>query len=142
GNPPKEYAPFPALVDVVRTTPDWSASTSAPATAEPPVARVTEPAIVPAFSTVNVSALLVPPAVVTVRGPVAEPDGTVTVMLLSLHPLGATVAVTLLKNLTVLLPCVAPKYVPEIVTVCPMTPFIGNADWMLGANGVTAGVVA
>ena len=39
-------------------------------------------------------------------------------------------------NATVLLPCVAPKFVPEIVTEVPAVPEFGFTLTMLGANTV------
>jgi hypothetical protein len=54
---------------------------------------------------------------------VVAPAGTRAVMLLSLHEL--TVAAIPLK-VTVLLPCVAPKLVPEIVTEAPTDAAFGN----------------
>ena len=54
--------------------------------------------------------------------PVVAPAGTVTAMLVLLQVVG--VAVVPLK-VTVLLPCVAPKLVPVIVTGVPTVPEVG-----------------
>jgi hypothetical protein len=40
-------------------------------------------------------------------------------------------------NLTVLLPCVAPKFAPAIVTDVPTKPDVGDKLVMLGAGTVT-----
>jgi hypothetical protein len=58
--------------------------------------------------------LLGRPATVTTTGPVAAPEGTVTVMLVALQ--FVRVPDVPLK-VTVLLPCVAPKFAPVIVTI-------------------------
>ena len=59
----------------------------------------------------------------TVIGPVDPVDGAGTVMLVSVHDVG--VPNPPLK-LTVLLPCLAPKLVPVIVTDVPTTPEVGE----------------
>lgn len=72
-----------------------------------------------AGTTVNPTPLLAWAAVVTSTLPVVAPFGTVTPMLVELQLVG--VAMTPLK-LTVLVPCVAPKFVPVIVTPAPTAP--------------------
>ncbi len=85
---------------------------------------------------VKVSPLLACPLVVTTTSPVVAPTGTMTVMLVALQ-LVIDAAVPL--NVTVLNPCVAPKFVPVIVTACPTAPDAGFTDAMFG-GGMTANV--
>jgi hypothetical protein len=59
-------------------------------------------------------------------------------MLVALQLAGAA-AVPL--NAIVLVPCVAPKSVPAIVTVAPTAPLGGVRLVMLGADGVTVNVM-
>src|SRR6266853_451917 len=73
--------------------------------------------------TVNVSALLASPPTVTMTVPVVAPTGTGTTRLVADQLVGVA-AVPL--NLTVLVPCVAPKFVPVIVTAVPTGPFVGD----------------
>ncbi|PYU04641.1 MAG: hypothetical protein DMG33_13385 [Acidobacteria bacterium] len=73
----------------------------------------------------------------TVTLPLVAPLGTGATMLVLLQLVG--VAVVPLK-LTVLVPCVAPKFVPAIVTAVPTGPEVGERLVMLGA-GTAAGVV-
>ena len=67
----------------------------------------------------NVTPLLATPPTVTTTLPVVAPLGTGTTMLVALQLVG-TPAVPL--NFTVLVPCVAPKFVPVIVTAVPTGP--------------------
>jgi hypothetical protein len=69
--------------------------------------------------TVKLTPLLATPPTVTTTFPVVAPAGTGTTMLAALQLVG--VAVTPL-NFTVLVPCVAPKFVPLIVTCVPTGP--------------------
>jgi hypothetical protein len=66
--------------------------------------------------------LLAEPATVTTTLPVVAPAGTGTVMLLSLQVVGVAVAPL---NVTVLVPCVAPKFAPAIVTNAPTGAPVG-----------------
>jgi hypothetical protein len=66
--------------------------------------------------------LLTTLATVTITGPVVAPLGTGTTIWVLLQLVG--VAEVPLK-LTVLLPCVEPKYVPTIVTEAPAGPLTG-----------------
>jgi hypothetical protein len=84
--------------------------------------------------TVKLTPLLATPPTVTTTFPVVAPVGAVTTMLVALQ-LVAVAAVPL--NLTVLVPCVAPKFAPEIVTVAPTNPEVGFRLVMLGAGTVT-----
>jgi hypothetical protein len=66
--------------------------------------------------------------------PVVAPAGTVTAMLVLLQVV-AVAAVPL--KVTVLPPCVAPKFVPVIVTGVPMVPEVGLRVLIVGAEAVT-----
>jgi hypothetical protein len=84
--------------------------------------------------TVKLTALLAWPPTVTTTLPVVAPEGTVTPMLVALQ-LVAVADVPL--NVTVLVPCVAPKFAPLIVTAAPTAPVFGVRLVMLGAGTVT-----
>jgi hypothetical protein len=79
--------------------------------------------------TVNVGPLLAWPLTVTMAGPVVAPAGTGTTMLVALQLVGVA---SVPLNLTVLVPCVAPKFAPEIVTAIPTAPPVGESSEMLG----------
>ena len=72
--------------------------------------------------TVNVTPLLAVPPTVTTTLPVVAPVGTGTAMLVALQLVGIA-GVPL--NVTVLVPWLAPKFVPVIVTEVPTTPEVG-----------------
>ena len=72
--------------------------------------------------TVKATPLLATPATVTTTFPVVAPAGTGATMLVALQLVGVA-AVPL--NCTVLVPCVAPKFVPVIVTDAPTTADVG-----------------
>jgi hypothetical protein len=84
--------------------------------------------------TVKLTPLLAWPPTVTITFPVVAPIGTGATMLVALQLVG--VAAVPLK-LTVLLPCVEPKFVPAIVTDVPARPEVGDKLLMLGAGTVT-----
>src|SRR5208337_4161288 len=84
--------------------------------------------------TVKLTPLLASPPTVTTTFPVVAPAGTGATMLVALQ-LVAVAAVPL--NLTVLVPCVAPKFAPVIVTDAPTNPEVGFRLVMLGAGTVT-----
>jgi hypothetical protein len=88
-----------------------------------------------AFVNVKLEPLLARPPTVTTTLPVPAPAGTGTTMLVPLQLVG--VAFTPPK-VTVLAPCVAPKFAPVIVTAVPTTPELGPKFEMLGAG---AGIV-
>src|SRR5438477_10522029 len=67
--------------------------------------------------------LLAVPDTVTTRFPVVAPDGTVTWIAVSLQELAVAVVPL---NLTVLLPCVAPKPLPLIEIELPIPPVMGK----------------
>jgi len=82
-----------------------------------------------AVVTVKVMPLLALPPTVTTTLPVVAPVGTGATMVVALQLVG--VALVPLK-VTVLYPCVAPKYAPVIVTGVPATPDVGFRLVMLG----------
>jgi mannitol/fructose-specific phosphotransferase system IIA component len=85
-----------------------------------------------ATGTVYVSALLARPPTVTTTEPVVAPVGTGTAIFVGDQLVGVA-AVPL--NLTVLVPCVAPKFVPVIVTAVPTGPVVGVRLVNVGATG-------
>src|SRR5256885_931499 len=87
--------------------------------------------------TVKLTPLLPTPPTVTTTLPVVAPVGTGATMLVALQLVG--VAATPL-NLIVLVPCVAPKLAPAIVTDVPTTPDVGFKLVKLGAGVVTVKV--
>jgi hypothetical protein len=62
------------------------------------------------------------PPTVTTTFPVVAPVGTGTVTLVALQAVGVA---TVPLNATVLVPCVAPKFAPVIVTAVPTGPDVG-----------------
>jgi hypothetical protein len=89
------------------------------------------PLMVGGGSTVKVTPLLTTPLTVTVTFPVVAPEGTVTAMLVALQLVG--VAAVPLK-MTVLLPWVAPKLVPAMVTAAFTDAAFGVKLVMLGVG--------
>ena len=85
--------------------------------------------------TVKVTPLLATPPTVTTTLPVVAPVGTGTAMLVVPQLVGVAVVPL---NVTVLVPCVAPKFAPAIVTDVPTGPDVGFRLVMLGAGVVTA----
>jgi hypothetical protein len=84
--------------------------------------------------TVKFTPLLATPPTVTTTFPVVAPAGTGATMLVALQLLAAAVVPL---NLIVLVPCVAPKFAPVIVTEAPTNPDVGFKLVMLGAGTVT-----
>jgi hypothetical protein len=82
--------------------------------------------------TVKFTPLLATPLTVTTTFPVVAPAGTGATMLAALQLVG-TAAVPL--NVTVLVPCAAPKFAPVIVTELPTAPDVGFTFAMLAAGG-------
>ena len=68
----------------------------------------------------NATPLLACPPTVTTTLPVVAPAGTATVMLAVLQALAIPADVPL--KVTVLVPCVAPKFVPVMVIDVPTAP--------------------
>ena len=81
--------------------------------------------------TVKLTPLLATPPTVTTTFPVVAPLGTGATILVALQLVGVA-AVPL--NVTVLVPCVAPKFAPVIVTDAPTNPDAGFRLAMLGAG--------
>src|SRR5262249_7701843 len=73
--------------------------------------------------TVNETPLLARPPTVTTTLPVVAPAGTGTPMLVADHDVGVAVVPL---NVTVLVPCVAPKLLPVIVTAVATGPLVGE----------------
>jgi hypothetical protein len=88
-------------------------------------------------ATVKIMPLLVWPPTVTVTSPVVAPLGTGATTLVALQLVGVAAAPL---NLTVLVPCVVPKFVPVIVTGVPTRPEVTERLVMLGAGGGTVTV--
>jgi hypothetical protein len=84
--------------------------------------------------TVKAEPLLACPPTVTTTLPVTAPVGTDVTMLV---PLQLVAAACIPPKVTVLVPCVAPKFAPVIVTAVPITPELGLKLVMLGAGVVT-----
>ncbi len=89
------------------------------------------PEMLGAGTTVKVIPLLWTPPTVTTTGPVVAPAGTEVMMLVALQ--FDTVALVPLK-VTVLVPCVAPKLVPVIVTDTPTAPLVWLRLVMVGVG--------
>jgi hypothetical protein len=81
--------------------------------------------------TVKLAPLLATPPTVTTTFPVVAPLGTGTTILDALQLVGVP-AVPL--NVTVLVPCAAPKFAPMIATAVPAGPEFGFKLVMLGAG--------
>ncbi len=88
-------------------------------------------AILGGTTTVNATSLLAIPPTVTITFPVVAPLGTGTTMLVALQLVGVP-AVPL--NVTVLVPWLEPKLVPEIVMDVPTAPEVGDKLVMLGVG--------
>ena len=84
--------------------------------------------------TVKLMPLLATPPAVTTTLPVVAPVGTGTVMLVALHAVGVPVVPL---NVTVLVPWLAPKFVPAMVTEVLTAPDVGLRLVILGAVEVT-----
>jgi hypothetical protein len=84
-----------------------------------------------AVATVKPTLLLDTPPTVTTTPPVVAPVGTVATIDVALQFVIAVAVVPL--NVTVLVPCVPPKFVPVIVTDAPTTADVGDRLVMLGA---------
>src|SRR4029077_5358648 len=84
--------------------------------------------------TVKFTPVLATPPTVTTTFPVVAPAGTGATMFVAFQLVGVP-AVPL--NVTVLVPCVVPKFVPVIVTEMPTGPEVGFRLLMVGADEVT-----
>jgi len=78
--------------------------------------------------------LLAMPPTVTITFPVVAPEGTGTIIEVVLQLVGVPVVPL---NVTVLVPCEEPKFVPVIVTAVPTAPASGTRLLMLGSEDVT-----
>jgi uncharacterized protein YjeT (DUF2065 family) len=85
-------------------------------------------------TTVKLAPLLAAPPTVTTTLPVVAPAGAGTTTLVALQLVGVAVVPL---NLTVLDPCVAPKFAPVMVTEAPVSPDVGLRLEMVGAGAVT-----
>jgi hypothetical protein len=85
--------------------------------------------ILGAETTVKLSPLLATPDTVTTTFPVLAPLGTLATMLVAVQLVAVAVVVL---NLSVLVPCVEPKFVPVIVTTAPTAPDVGDRLVILG----------
>ena len=74
------------------------------------------------------------PLTVTTTLPVEAPPGTVTTIEVLLQLLAVAVAPL---NVTVLVPCADPKFVPVIVTEVPTGPELGDNVVIVGGGGGT-----
>src|SRR5260370_16356762 len=77
--------------------------------------------------------LAIPPTVTTTL-PVVAPLGTATAMLVAFQFAGVPLVPL---NVTVLVPCVEPKFVPVMVTAVPTKPDVGFIPVMFGAGVLT-----
>src|SRR5580704_3547804 len=89
--------------------------------------------------TVKVTPLLAWPPTVTTTGPVVAPAGTGVVRLVSVQLIGV-VGVPL--TVTVLEPCVVPKFAPTIVSAVPTAPDVGVRLVSVGGAGAPPMIVA
>jgi hypothetical protein len=86
--------------------------------------------------TVKSTPLLATPPTVTTTLPVVAPAGTGTTILVALQFAELVGFVGVPLKVTVLVPWVAPKFVPVIVTEVPTAPEVGLRLVMVGAGGV------
>src|SRR5256884_5912401 len=84
--------------------------------------------------TVKLPPLLATPPTVTTTFPVVAPLGTGATILVALQLVGVAAGPV---DVTVLVPCVAPKFAPVIVTDAPTNPDVGFRPVMLGPGVVT-----
>jgi hypothetical protein len=91
-----------------------------------------------AATTVKEEPLLANPPTVTTTFPVVAPVGTVATI--EVAPQLVITVATVPLNVTVLVPCVVPKFVPVIVTEAPTAPDGGDKLVMLGV-GTTVNVL-
>jgi hypothetical protein len=97
--------------------------------------------------TVKLTPLLATPPTATTTLPVVAPLGTVATMLVVVSLQLVALAKTPL-NVTVLVPCAVPKFMPEIVTEVPARPDVGFIAVMLGGvtpvplSGIASGTIS
>ena len=85
-------------------------------------------------TTMNSMPLLARSSAVTMMFPVVALSGSTAVMLVPLQLVGDNKTPL---SVTVLPPCVAPKFVPVMITDVPTGPALGDRAVMLGGGGVT-----
>ena len=106
----------------------------------PTVAEADERLAMPGTgSTVNETPALTPLDVSTTTLPDVAPLGTGTTMLVALQLVGVGVVLVPAKD-TVLVPCVVPKFTPEIVTEVPTVPAVGDRLVMAGVCETVNGI--
>src|ERR1700689_3962233 len=98
-------------------------------TAAPTVPEVGFTLIMLGEIAVKLTPLLATPPTVTTTLPVVAPLGTGATMLVAAQLVGVAVVPL---NFTVLVPCVAPKFVPVIVTAAPTDPRVRASDVIVG----------
>jgi len=81
--------------------------------------------------TVKLTPFVFTPLALTTTFPVVAPVGTFVTMLVALQ---LVIVAVVPLNLTVPLPCVDPKFDPEIVTAAPTAPEVGDKLLMLGVG--------
>ena len=102
------------------------------ATSDPTTPEIGDKLVILRVSmTVKLMPLLETPFAFTTTFPVVAPLGTCTTMLVALQLVGGA-SVSL--NVTVLVPCAAPKFVPVIVTEVPTSPEVTDRFVILGAG--------
>ena len=102
------------------------------ATSDPTTPEIGDKLVILRVSmTVKLMPLLETPLAFTTTFPVVAPLGTCATMLVALQLVGGA-SVSL--NVTVLVPCAAPKFVPVIVTEVPTSPEVTDRFVILGAG--------
>src|SRR3954462_4038536 len=89
--------------------------------------------------TVNAAPALATPPTVTTTMPVVALAGTGTVMLVSDQLVGVALVPL---NVTVLVPCIGPKFAPVIVTGVPAAAEVGVRLEMLGAADTACAMIS
>jgi hypothetical protein len=89
----------------------------------------------PGVDTVKFTPLLAMPLTVTTTLPVVAPFGTGTVTLVALQLVGVA---TMPLKVTVLVPWLAPKFEPVMITGAPIAPEVGLREVIPGGRTVTA----
>jgi hypothetical protein len=119
----------------ITVLPFWVAPKPVPVmVTEAPTAPKTGDKLVMCGVTVKLTPLLATPPTVTTTLPVVAALGTGTTMDVALQLVGVAVVPL---NFTVLLPLVAPKLVPMMVTEVPTAPETGDKPVMFGADAET-----
>jgi hypothetical protein len=112
----------------------WTAPKPVPVivTSSPTTPEVGDKLVMPSVSvTVKLMPLLDTPLAFTTTFPVVAPEGTGTAILVALQLVGVA---SVPLNVTVLVPCAAPKFAPVIVIDVPATPDVADKLLILGAG--------